>query len=66
MLAHRENVAVGIFEPRYFAAIRGGPDAEGLVLGEGILFRGGRRGRGASLRRYLNVAPSRGAVRECP
>src|SRR5467141_689684 len=40
MLADGEDVAVGIFEPGYFAAVGGGPDAEGLILGEGILFRG--------------------------
>ena len=40
MLADGEDVAVGVFEPGYFAAVGGGPDAEGLVLGEGILFRG--------------------------
>ncbi len=40
MLADGEDVAVGIFEPGYFAAVGGGPDAESLVLGEGILFRG--------------------------
>src|SRR6266851_7327865 len=38
VLADGEDVAVGIFEPGYFAAVGGGPDAEGLVLGEGILF----------------------------
>ncbi len=40
MLADGEDVAVGILEPGYLAAVGGGPDAEGLVLGEGILFRG--------------------------
>src|SRR5437588_13082017 len=39
MLADGEDVAVGILEPGYFAAVGGGPDTEGLVLGEGILFR---------------------------
>ena len=37
-MADGEDVAVGIFEPGYFAAVGSGPDAEGLVLGEGILF----------------------------
>ena len=40
VLADGEDVAVGVLEPGYFAAVGGGPDAEGLVLGEGILFRG--------------------------
>jgi hypothetical protein len=40
MLADGEDVAVGVFEPGYFGAVGGGPDAEGLVLGEGNLFRG--------------------------
>src|ERR1700694_4057176 len=40
MLADGKDVAVGVFEPGDLAAIRGGPDAEGLVLGKGILFRG--------------------------
>src|SRR5712692_3077629 len=40
MLTDAEDVAVGVFEPGYLAAVGGGPDAEGLVLGEGILFRG--------------------------
>src|SRR6266851_2545348 len=39
MLADREDVAVGIFEPGYFAAVGGGPDAEVLVLSEGIFLR---------------------------
>ena len=40
MLADGKDVAVGVFEPGDLAAVGGGPDAEGLVLGEGILFRG--------------------------
>src|SRR6266849_9479057 len=40
MLADGEDVAVGIFELGYFAAVGSGPNAEGLVLGERILFRG--------------------------
>ena len=40
VLADAEDVAVGVFEPGDLAAVGGGPDAEGLVLGEGILFRG--------------------------
>src|SRR5947207_14143595 len=39
MLADGEDVAVGVFEPGYFAAVGGGPDAEGWVLGERLLFR---------------------------
>ena len=39
-MADGEDVAVGVFEPGYFAAVGSGPDAEGLVLGEGIFFRG--------------------------
>src|SRR5438876_9520333 len=39
MLADGEDVAVGILEPGYFAAVGGGPDAEGGVLGESMLFR---------------------------
>ena len=40
MLADREDVAVGVFEPGYFAAVGRGPDAEGLVLGKRVLFWG--------------------------
>jgi hypothetical protein len=40
VLADAEDVAVGVFEPGDFAAVGGGPDAEGLVLGEGVLFGG--------------------------
>ena len=40
VLTYGKDVAVGIFEPGYLAAVGGGPDAEVLVLGEGILFRG--------------------------
>jgi len=40
VLADGEDVAVGIFEPGDLAAVGGGPDAEVLVLGEGIFFRG--------------------------
>jgi len=40
MLADAEDVAVGVFEPGDFAAVGGGPDAEFLVLGKGIFFRG--------------------------
>jgi len=40
VLADGEDVAVRIFEPGYFAAVGGGPDAEVLILGEGNLFRG--------------------------
>jgi hypothetical protein len=32
VLSDGEDVAVGVFEPGYFAPIGGGPDAEGLVL----------------------------------
>jgi len=39
MLADGEDVAVGILEPGYLAAVGGGPDAESLILGEGNLFR---------------------------
>src|SRR5690242_16390765 len=41
VLADREDVAVGILEPSDSAAVGSGPDAEGLVLGEGIFFRSG-------------------------
>jgi len=40
VLADGEDVAAGVLEPGYAAAVGGGPDAEGLVLGEGNLFRG--------------------------
>src|SRR6266436_195464 len=40
MLAYGKDVAIRIFEPSYFAAVGGGPDAEVLILGEGIFFRG--------------------------
>ena len=40
MLADGGDVGVGVFEPGYFAAVGRGPDAEILVLGNGILFRG--------------------------
>src|SRR6266849_2225289 len=39
MLADGKDVAVGVFEPGYFAAVGGGPDAEVLVLSEGVFFR---------------------------
>jgi hypothetical protein len=34
VLADGKDVAVGVFEPGYFAAVGGGPDAEVLILGE--------------------------------
>src|SRR5712692_5128048 len=40
MLADAEDVAVGVFDPGYFAAVGGGPDTEVLVLHEGIFLRG--------------------------
>src|SRR6266446_5468000 len=40
MLADAEDVAVGVFEPGYFAAVGRGPDTEVLVLHEGIFLRG--------------------------
>src|SRR6266849_4221003 len=40
VLANAEDVAVGVFEPGYSATVGGGPDAEGLVLGERIFFWG--------------------------
>src|SRR5882724_5382461 len=39
MLADGKDIAVGILEPGYLAAVGGGPDTEILVLGEGIFFR---------------------------
>jgi hypothetical protein len=39
MLAGAEDVAVGVFEPGYFAAVGGGPNPEGMILGERILLR---------------------------
>ena len=40
MLADREEIAVGIFEPGDFAAVGSGPDAEFLILGERKFFEG--------------------------
>src|SRR5882762_2980208 len=40
MLADGKDVAVGVFEPGDLAAVGGCPDAQVLVLGEGIFFRG--------------------------
>ena len=40
MLADAEDVAVGIFEPRYSGAVGCRPDAEILILRKGIFFEG--------------------------
>src|SRR5467141_1643308 len=39
MLADGKDIAIGILEPGYLAAVGSGPDSEILVLGEGIFFR---------------------------
>ena len=40
MLAYGEDIAIGILEPGYLAAVGSGPDTEILVLREGIFLRG--------------------------
>src|SRR6267378_152379 len=39
MLTYGKDIAIGILEPGYLAAVESGPDTEILVLGEGIFFR---------------------------
>src|SRR6202011_2839400 len=39
MLTDRKDIAIWIFEPRYFVTRRSGPDSEFTILDEGILFQ---------------------------